>query len=69
MLGTLVLVVELHPVPEEYGGKPAIEQADQLMLLRAAEQKWGYRCLAGSIVFLVIVGVVVIVVVVVKSRS
>lgn len=68
MLGTLVLVVQLHPIPEECGGKPAIEQADQLMLLRSTEEKWGYRCLAASIVFLIIVGITVVVVIVVKSR-
>ncbi|KAG8850573.1 hypothetical protein FRB96_009664 [Tulasnella sp. 330] len=68
-MGSLVLVLKLHPIPEDCGGKPPSEQADQLLLLRAAEEKWAYRCLAASIVFIIGLGAVIIAVIVVRSHS
>ncbi|KAG9038762.1 hypothetical protein FRB95_014311 [Tulasnella sp. JGI-2019a] len=67
-MGSLVLVLKLHPIPEEICGKPPSEQEDQLRLLRATEEKWAYRCLGAAIVFSVGLGITVIAVLATRNR-
>lgn len=69
LLGALVLVVKLQPIPPEECGKTVEEQADMLQLLRQAEEKWAYRCLAALAVFLLLAAIVSISVVVTKGLS
>ncbi|KAG8872387.1 hypothetical protein FRB97_007698 [Tulasnella sp. 331] len=69
IMGSFVLVLKLHPIPEDLGGNPPSEQQDQLLLLRATEEKWAFRCLAASITFIIVLGVIIIVVIVVRSHA
>lgn len=59
VLGALVLVIKMEPIPESESGKSRQELDDTVTVLRTAEVKWAHRCLFALIAFLIIAGAII----------
>ncbi|KAG9027948.1 hypothetical protein FRB95_007025 [Tulasnella sp. JGI-2019a] len=60
IIGVIILVSDLKPIPEHECGKTAAEQAEEIAIIRRVELRWARKCAFALILFILIIGLLFI---------